>query len=86
LYLKALVLPYFLQKKHLFMSDKINLKRRDFMKHSSLAAGALMTSPLIGSGYGFHNSTNDEIKIALVGCGGRGSGAATQALSAAPNV
>jgi len=68
------------------MSDKINLKRRDFMKHSSLAAGALMTSPLIGSGYGFHNLVNDEIKIALVGCGGRGSGAAAQALAAAPNV
>lgn len=56
------------------------------MKHTSLAAGALMTSPLIASGYGFHNSVNDDIKIALVGCGGRGTGAATQALNAASNV
>jgi predicted dehydrogenase len=68
------------------MGENTFFKRRDFMKHSSLAAGALMASPLIASGYGFQNSVNDEIKIALVGCGGRGSGAATQALKAAPNV
>ncbi|NND33553.1 MAG: Gfo/Idh/MocA family oxidoreductase [Saprospiraceae bacterium] len=68
------------------MKENTFLKRRDFMKHSSLAAGALMTSPLIASGYGFHNSVNDEIKVAVVGCGGRGSGAATQALKAASNV
>ncbi len=45
-----------------------------------------MTSPLLASNYGFHNSVNDELKVALVGCGGRGSGAAIQALNAAPNV
>lgn len=68
------------------MADKNFFKRRDFMKHTSLAAGALMTSPLIASGYGFQSSVNDDIKIALVGCGGRGTGAATQALNAATNV
>jgi myo-inositol 2-dehydrogenase / D-chiro-inositol 1-dehydrogenase len=68
------------------MADKNFLRRRDFMKHSSLAASALMASPLMASGYGFHNTVNDDIKIAVVGCGGRGTGAATQALKAAPNV
>jgi predicted dehydrogenase len=68
------------------MADKNLFKRRDFMKHSSLAAGALMTSPLIASGHGFHNLVNDDIKIAVIGCGGRGTGAVTQALKAAPNV
>ena len=68
------------------MADKNLFKRRDFMKHTSLAAGALITSPLVASGYGFHNLVSDDIKIALIGCGGRGTGAATQALKAAPNV
>ena len=68
------------------MTDKTFFKRRDFMRHSSLAAGALMASPLIASGYGFHNLVNDDIKVAVVGCGGRGTGAAIQALNAAPNV
>ncbi len=68
------------------MKNRNSLQRRDFVKKSSLAAGALVTSPLFAKGYGFHNSVNDEIKVAVVGCGGRGSGAATQALSTKSNV
>jgi predicted dehydrogenase len=56
------------------------LTRRHFLKTTS-AAGLT----LIG-GLGLERSAfaagNDEIKIALVGCGGRGSGAAQQALNA----
>jgi predicted dehydrogenase len=40
----------------------------------------------VAKGYGFHNSVADEIKVAVVGCGGRGSGAATQALKTKSNV
>lgn len=68
------------------MKNKNLLQRRDFVKNSSLASGALFASPLIVGEYGFESSVNDEIKIALVGCGGRGTGAATQALKAASNV
>lgn len=61
--------------------------RRDFVKAGSLLAGGLLTVPLTSKADGFFNSSvADEIKIALVGCGGRGSGAAVQALSTKQNV
>ncbi len=68
------------------MKKNTSLHRRDFVKHSSLAAGALMASPLFATDYGYQSSVKDDIKIALVGCGGRGTGAAAQAINAAPNV
>ncbi|MFT4030894.1 MAG: Gfo/Idh/MocA family oxidoreductase [Siphonobacter sp.] len=61
--------------------------RRDFVKTGSLLAGGLLASPLTSNASGFFNSgVADEIKIALIGCGGRGSGAAVQALSTSQNV
>ena len=53
------------------------LSRRDLMKTTSAvaAAGALAHVPLV------HAQGNNAIKIALVGCGGRGTGAAENALS-----
>ncbi len=53
--------------------------RREFLKTSSTAlAGAALASAIPRPGYAAENNT---IKIALVGCGGRGRGAAAQALS-----
>jgi predicted dehydrogenase len=53
--------------------------RREFLKTSSkLAAAAALTGGLARPGYAAENNT---VKIALVGCGGRGTGAAAQALS-----
>ncbi len=55
--------------------------RRDFLKGSTAAivGGALAGSlSLAKSAYA---AGDDEIKIALIGCGGRGTGAANQALS-----
>jgi len=53
--------------------------RREFLKTSSqAAAGAALAGALAAPGYAAENNT---IKIALVGCGGRGSGAAAQALA-----
>lgn len=60
--------------------------RREFLKTSSLLTGGALLSSLPFSSYGYHNSVNDTIKIALVGCGGRGTGAAAQALSTTQNV
>jgi myo-inositol 2-dehydrogenase / D-chiro-inositol 1-dehydrogenase len=55
--------------------------RRAFLKTSSLAvAGAALTGAVVRPGYAAEQNT---IKIALVGCGGRGAGAASQALSTA---
>jgi predicted dehydrogenase len=53
--------------------------RRQFLKTSSAGlAGIALVTAVPRPGYAAENNT---IKIALVGCGGRGSGAAAQALS-----
>jgi len=54
--------------------------RRDFLRTSGALAGAALTAPLAlpRPGYAAENNT---IRIALVGCGGRGTGAAADALS-----
>lgn len=64
-------------------TSKLHQQRRDFLKASAVIAGGTMLSgiPLMG-----HSSVNDDIKVALVGCGGRGTGAAAQALSTKFNI
>lgn len=59
--------------------------RRDFVKQTSMLAGGLLALPILSKANYFSGSS-DVIKIALVGCGGRGTGAATQALSTKENV
>jgi predicted dehydrogenase len=59
--------------------------RRAFLKNSALAAGGLMTLPLVSEA-GYFTSVDDTIKIALIGCGGRGTGAAMQAMLTKQNV
>ena len=60
--------------------------RRDFIKQTTLAAGSLMAMPIVSNAQFFNSSADDTIKIALVGCGGRGTGAITQALLTKQNV
>ena len=59
-------------------------ERREFLKASALVAGGVMMSGY--SWAGVNSSVDDTIKIALVGCGDRGTGAAFQALSTKANV
>ena len=59
--------------------------RRDFVKESSLLAGGLLTMPMLSQA-NFFSGADNVIKIALIGCGGRGTGAAVQALSTKQNV
>jgi predicted dehydrogenase len=59
--------------------------RREFVKQSSLMAGGLLAAPLM-SNAGYFNSVDDTIKVAVIGCGGRGTGAAMQALLSKQNV
>ncbi len=60
--------------------------RRDFLKNSTLAGvGAAMASHLTFAPP-VHPAGSDTIKIGVVGCGGRGTGAAANALQSAPNV
>ena len=53
--------------------------RRDFLKASAVAGGGMLLAPLDAARFA-HAAGNDEIKIALIGCGGRGTGAAINAL------
>ena len=54
--------------------------RRDFLKNSTLAGvGAAMASHLTFAPP-VHPAGSDTIKIGVVGCGGRGTGAAGNAL------
>jgi predicted dehydrogenase len=62
-----------------------NNSRRDFVKGTSLLAGGILAAPLL-SRANFFSGSDDTIKIAVVGCGGRGTGAAMQALSSKQNV
>jgi predicted dehydrogenase len=59
--------------------------RRTFLKNSVLATGGLMTIPLMADA-GYFSSVDDTIKVAVIGCGGRGTGAAMQALLSKQNV
>jgi predicted dehydrogenase len=59
--------------------------RRDFVKQTSLIAGGLIAAPLFSKANYFSGS-DDVIKVALIGCGGRGTGAAMQALLTKQNV
>jgi predicted dehydrogenase len=60
------------------------LSRRDFMKKTTLAAGGgLLFSSLPVTGSAFA-AGSDTLKVALIGCGGRGTGAANQILIADP--
>jgi len=59
--------------------------RREFVKASSLLAGGILAAPLISQA-NFFSGAADTIKVALIGCGGRGTGAAVQALSTKQNV
>ncbi len=65
--------------------------RREFLKVSGLAAaGGILTLNACSTGAplaaGTPISPDVKLKIGLVGCGGRGTGAANQALNADPNV
>jgi predicted dehydrogenase len=66
-------------------SHETNKSRREFVKQSTLVAGGIIAAPLF-SRANFFSGSDDPIKIALIGCGGRGTGAAMQALLTKQNV
>jgi myo-inositol 2-dehydrogenase/D-chiro-inositol 1-dehydrogenase len=61
------------------------LSRRKFFKNSALATGGILSAPLMANA-NFFASGSDKLKVAVVGCGGRGTGAAAQALTADSSV
>ena len=62
-----------------------NFSRRDFVKTSAAAVGGISIATLPIETFA-NSSVDNTIKVALIGCGGRGTGAALQALSVKQNV
>jgi predicted dehydrogenase len=59
--------------------------RRDFHKATITAAGGALAATLLPAS-GVHAAGDDTLRVGLIGCGGRGTGAAAQALNADKNV
>jgi len=61
------------------------IDRRSFVKSTTISSGALITVPF--SLDAMANSFNNrKLKLAVIGCGGRGTGAVIQALKADKDV
>ncbi len=68
------------------MKNQTSRTRRDFLKGSLVAAaGAALTSQ-VSIARTAHAAGSGEIKVALIGCGGRGSGAIRNCLDADPGI
>ncbi len=64
---------------------KINEPRRTFVKQATVIGAGIALSSLPVSAFA-HAAGKDEIRVSVVGCGGRGTGAAAQAIKADPGV
>ncbi len=62
-----------------------NLSRRKFVKNSSIVTGGIFLAPSVISATPLFKKEK-MLKLAVVGCGGRGTGAVSQALKADENV
>jgi myo-inositol 2-dehydrogenase / D-chiro-inositol 1-dehydrogenase len=64
------------------LSPSKTASRRNFLRNSSLlVAGGAIAASQVRAAQSAHAFGSDKIKIGLVGCGGRGTGAAIQALN-----
>src|SRR5258705_8455588 len=68
------------------MNQENITSRREFLRASGAVTAGLVAAPFVLTGRGAELSPGDTIKVGLIGCGGRGSGAAKQALNADQNV
>jgi len=58
--------------------------RRDFLKASTVAASAAVTTGTLGISHRVFAAGSSTLRVGMIGCGGRNSGAAAQALTADP--
>jgi predicted dehydrogenase len=80
--------PISIHTTHTLMNSQdkdYRVTRRSFVKNSALLGGGLVAMPLMSKA-GYFHSVDDTIKVSLIGCGGRGTGAARQALLSKQNV
>ena len=66
------------------MQSSSNLSRRSFLQ-STAAVGAAATLASLGTNFA-HAAGKERIRVGMVGCGGRGTGAARDSMSASPLV
>ncbi len=66
--------------------DATQDSRREFLGKSATVAGAAVAANLTGLAPAVYANGTDLIRVGLVGCGGRGKGAARQCLKAGPNI
>ena len=65
------------------MTTPVTTTRRTFIKSSAAVGGALALGSTFNTA---HAQGSEEIKVALVGCGGRGTGAVSQMFNTKGNV
>ena len=68
------------------MSNQITPSRRDFLKGASATAAGIALAGGLNIARTAHAAGGDELKVALIGCGGRGQGAANDCLGSCENV
>ncbi len=74
--------PVLIGEKGIMSENQTSVTRRDFVKAATAAtAAAAFAQPL-----GVFAQGSDAIKVGIIGCGGRGTGAALDCLKAAPGV
>jgi predicted dehydrogenase len=71
--------------RHAAEGSACSASRRDFLTTSAGLAGALTVGSL-SLARAAHAAGSDVIRVGLIGCGGRGSGAAVNAMNAGPDV
>jgi predicted dehydrogenase len=67
------------------INDSPNSSRREFLKKSTASIVAGSVAANLGLASAVHAAGSDTLRIGLIGCGGRGTGAASQALNADKN-
>ena len=65
---------------------EVRTTRRDFLKGSAVAVVGGAVASRLGEVPAVYAAGSDEIRVGLIGCGGRGTGASEDALKAAPGV
>src|SRR5208283_1279536 len=68
------------------MSETMKPSRREFLKGTTAAAAGVALAGGLNIARTAYAAGSDELKIALIGCGGRGTGAVVDCLTSCDNV
>ena len=68
------------------MNDRTKPSRREFLKGTTAAAAGIALVGGLDIARTAHAAGSDELKIALIGCGARGTGAVIDCLTSCENI